>query len=186
MTAEMIEKIQKVDRPPRYNHFRPNRSASRPANNSPLYISILPQWTAWWMYMDQWKMYMTEKEVQCGSGERGWNLDRYGSKKGKGGLTSHKPANKPIRPIEPTTLILEDSERYQGSWALQKPMKQSTWSEMVVIKGVLIRDDSLRESKSSTSPQQSRTFSSSTSPSPCPPDLTGSHHLDRPSHHLHE
>jgi hypothetical protein len=39
MTAEMIEKIQKVDSPPKYNHFRPNRSASRPANNSPLAVS---------------------------------------------------------------------------------------------------------------------------------------------------
>jgi hypothetical protein len=41
MTAEMIEKIQKVDSPPRYNHFRPNKSASRPANNSPLAVSDL-------------------------------------------------------------------------------------------------------------------------------------------------
>ena len=39
MTAEMIEKMQKVDRPPRYNHLRPNRSASRPANKSPLAVS---------------------------------------------------------------------------------------------------------------------------------------------------
>lgn len=39
MTAEMIEKTQKVDNPPRYNHFLPNKSASRPAKRSPLWIS---------------------------------------------------------------------------------------------------------------------------------------------------
>jgi hypothetical protein len=40
MTADIMEKTQKVDNPPRYNHFLPNKSANRPAKRSPLLISI--------------------------------------------------------------------------------------------------------------------------------------------------
>ena len=109
MTAEMIEKMQKVDRPPRYNHFLPNRSASRPANRSPLLVSHLLVKVP---YNTERIHVIDENRKAKGRRRMAWGC---ASEKREEGLTSHKPANKLIRPIEPTTPRLEDCGRYQGS-----------------------------------------------------------------------